>query len=265
MRQLNNDKVITMRTAKQPVNVSKRYSPIQTNEVVSHFESLGWYVRNIDYAKTRDKSQEGTQKHIIRMSHDRLHLKQLGLRPEVLIKNSYNGTSSFVLSLGVYREVCSNGLEVGETYKRFRVRHVGRVLPKVEEAIEGIVAQIDTLQSQIDKMQAYQLTPYLKQVLAIRAFKRLSSKTRFISDNTINQLLQVRRDEDSQNDTFTVLNVIQENIVKHGYQYDTYQLDKETDVEILKTRRSKPVSSFTSVSKVNALLWDAAVELLEVS
>jgi len=46
------------------------------------------------------------------------------IHPELQLFNSYDTTWPFIVILGAYRVVCSNGLVVGEQYLHFRKRHV---------------------------------------------------------------------------------------------------------------------------------------------
>ena len=64
------------------------------------------------------------------------------LNPEIIIKNSYDGSLQVHILAGAFRIVCSNGLIIGVTLGQKNYRHsVNNVhLDKLEEAIQGTIS-----------------------------------------------------------------------------------------------------------------------------
>lgn len=66
------------------------------------------------------------------------------LMPMMRLVNTYDGTSSVMGSFGFYREVCTNGLHVGQLEIDFKVRHkkdvVEVVMPNLQELISKFMS-----------------------------------------------------------------------------------------------------------------------------
>jgi hypothetical protein len=87
--------------------VSSRYSIVQTGDLVKRFTDAGYIIAKIQEQKyTKESKHVGYGKQLIRLRHPNFDLKIDGLFPEIVIQNSYNGLSSFKISLGVFRLVC---------------------------------------------------------------------------------------------------------------------------------------------------------------
>lgn len=244
--------------------VSDKYKVINTQDIVSQFEAEGYVIRDIQSAKVRNPEKNGFQKHLIRMSHPDTSFKVDGLQPEIVLKNAYDGTSSFNLRIGVFRFLCANGLEVGTAFQNETVRHVGQnVLEKVLEAAERIKMGFPEMQSQIEAMQATKLDTIdmlrfaesLKPVLT----KGVSDLVGFEAMN----LLGIRRMDDAKKDVFTVLNVIQENALKGAYHYETLRQNPNDSTKyVLKRSQGRKIKSLDRTSKVNQHVWDYALKLV---
>jgi hypothetical protein len=70
------------------------------------------------------------------------------------------------------------------------------------------------------------------------------------------RLLHVRRDEDTENDVYTVMNVIQENALRGGMSYIT------ANNRIANVR---PISDVRRNLNINQSLWTCAEQLLEAA
>ncbi len=45
------------------------------------------------------------------------------MHPEIIMGNSYDGTSQVYMMMGAYRLICSNGMIIGVTFGKFNNRH----------------------------------------------------------------------------------------------------------------------------------------------
>jgi hypothetical protein len=241
-------------------NVSEKYKVINTAEILSQFENAGYTVTKVQKAKVRDPLKQGYQKHLIRLSHPDTQFKIDGVRPEVILKNAYDGSTSFNLRIGVYRLICANGLEVGSTFQSETVRHLGNhVLEKVLEAAERIKLGFPEVQEQIKIMSQAYIGDYTQKQLASQIATVLQPNAR---DFNLQDLLAVRRTGDISNDLFTVLNRIQENALLGSYRYTTEVTETLTNVTKLVDRRGRRITSIDRTSEVNQAVWDAALKIV---
>ena len=239
----------------QGFEMSNKYSPITTKAVVDSLRNEGYEITKFSSAKVRKKTKEGFQKHLLRISRNDLELGIDGLRPEIILINSYDGSSSFQLLVGVYRFACANGLVVGSSYFQRRIRHVGNVLPKVLNAVNDVKQALPLVAQDIKKFGQRVLTQSEKEQFASKVAQ---SVTGLKDVQLVNpeSLLEVRRVEDQGDDLFTVLNVVQENILNGNLKVVAYRGLTPT------IRKMRKVKSLSRSTEINQLVWDKANELI---
>jgi hypothetical protein len=199
-------------TLDQPhARVSNKYRLVPTKAIAQKFKDLGFVVDEYKEVRVRDASRIGYQKHFVRLSHPvMLKSRHNDLKFQLLITNSHDGSSSFMIQIGIFRFICSNGMVVGTVFESVTLRHSGRVLEEIEPAIERIVAQINKLDDALDKMKNRQLN-----TAEIAKFYDEAVKFRYgdkVQGNDVEILS--RRTADDANDLFTVYNRAQEALVR---------------------------------------------------
>lgn len=251
----------------QGLDVSERYKVIKTGDLVSQLETEGYVVRELKQQKSRKQEYQGFGKHALRMRHSNLVLNREGLTPEIVLRNSYNGTSCFEIMLGVFRLVCSNGLVVGTTFESLKVRHVGDVMPKVFDALTKIQSQTEKMRDDIDRFSAKQLTQneihaFARQVASALIPKTIQDIDGQTSSGVILEtvkpldLLRVKRGDDQGQDLWTILNVIQENALNGGLRYMS-----QNETGVIRRNSSRQIRSIDRNIEVNRLVWDIASQI----
>jgi hypothetical protein len=228
--------------------LSDKYKLAKTSEMVKRIEGLGFTMDKFVALKTRKKERQGFQKHRAIFSSPELKATADGV-PQLLLTNSHDGTSSVVLQLGFFRYVCSNGLIVGNNIiEPVRVRHSGNDFDeRLIVAINHIVAQAHKLTESIDKMKATLLSDS-----EILAFQREALQKRLGDAKIESFSMPVHRNEDTATDLFTVMNVVQENLIRGGARVIVEQDGKRKDKAI------RRVNSLVSQTEINTMLWDLA-------
>lgn len=191
--------------------VSSKYQLVPTKLIAQKFYDLGFKLDEYKSVRVRDSSRIGYQKHFVRLSHPTLLNSRHGdLKFQLLITNSHDGSSSFMMQLGIFRMVCANGLVVGTVFESVSLRHSGRVLEEIEPAIEKIVAQITKLDEALDKMKARQMN-----TAEIAKFYNEAVKFRY-GEKAQGDDVEIlsRRIADDANDLFTIYNRVQEALVR---------------------------------------------------
>lgn len=225
--------------------VSERYRPVPTAPLADKFKSMGFTVDSFSRRGCRSEEKRPFVKHMVRLSHSGL-LKSGShgdIKLQLVISNSFDGTSAFKMGLGFFRFVCANGMMVGESYETFRHRHTGNIIEEVDESVERIVAQTDRLLNDLEKMKSTVLTS--SQILE---FYREAAKIKNDEIDTI--LFSPRREEDRTNDLFTVLNVAQEGIIRGNTQAVLPTGERFT----MRTMRN-----LNEIERVNRELFDLAL------
>jgi hypothetical protein len=157
--------------------------------------------------------------------------------------------------VGLFRLVCSNGLVIADkTFDEFRVMHKGfqkedilKVINMTTEKIPLVVGRVqDMMSKDLSMAQQYD-------------FAKMVADERWGSDKLIdlNQMLHIRRDEDSGNDLWSVFNRVQENMLQGGTLIVTPR-----DNGKVRRSRSRSIRSIEQNLDVNKMLWSLSESLL---
>lgn len=225
-------------------DVSEKYSFIPTFELVENFAKLGWYPSTANQVNSYKKDPK-FGKHMVRFSNSAY--SHLDLQPQIIIINSHNRTSKLLFALGIYRVVCSNGMivkESGTLGSSFISRHMNLNLDNLKEIVNNLIAEYQKINEKINQYKQCVLTDIEKTNFAQKAIEMVWNKT--TNKYEASELLKSRRIEDEANDLFTILNILQENILKGGISYTT---------EKNKVRHTRKIKSIDKDLNVNILLW----------
>lgn len=190
--------------------VSSRYKHIQTSDVVDALTAQGFRVAN----------QQGRRD--LHSKHGLLLVnREIGFldntfsenHATVSLFNSHDGKSAVTLVSGFYRQVCSNGLISGNANEWLKIRHSQKGFDLIGSTVEQLPNKIAAFRDLIVKLQNTYFTTEQINELAQLVFDNVS-QVRPIRDPQ--SLLAQRRVQDSACDGYTLLNVMQENVVKGG-------------------------------------------------
>jgi hypothetical protein len=236
---------------------SGRYTYIPTIAVLDRLRDEGYRPFAAMQSRVRDANKREHTKHMIRLRQlGSFNLERGQEVNEIVMVNSHDGTSAYQLMPGVFRVVCSNGLVSGHHMGEIRIPHKGDVLNDVIEGVFRVVEDFELIDSQKDGMRQVQLAPQER-----LAFARSALALKYIADDETNdmaapieaqQLLQVRRHADKQNDLWTTFNIVQENMIKGGLRGRTAN-NRRTS--------TRAVQGIDQGIKLNRALWTLAEEM----
>lgn len=231
---------------------SSKYKFIPTARVLEGLMNAGFVPMDARQANTRIASPLHAR-HVVRL---RRRYETVALRdavPEVVFLNSHDGTSAYQLRMGVFRVVCANGLIVSRgAFPGVCVAHRGNVVDEVIEGAIRIADRFDSLASQVERMEHHQLgmdekVQFAEAALALRHADALERRMQS------SQLLRVRRAEDTGSDVWSVLNRVQENLLRGGL----------TRRPLLgRLSRTRRMSSIREEVRINSRLWDLASQAM---
>lgn len=224
--------------------MSDRYSFVNTYEVLGAFENEGWMVNSVTQ---RGMGMYNT--HEIRLRNG--DMPKVGDDfLEAIIRNSHNGTTKFSVSAGIHRLVCKNGLTIPSSISEgFSIRHQNFDIGEVRRVTDEFAEKLPKIEVSIGKMKSKILTDEEMEKYVIKA-----SELRWKSDSIpnvlpIEQILAPRRQEDVQNDMWTVFNRVQESFIRGNVGYRT------------KNGRNSKLKSLNDIvvtNKINTGLWELA-------
>ena len=242
-------------------HVSDQYAPVSTKLFLKPFLDMGWSSKNSRpiFNKTGKISKE-----VVTLVHTDYFTEHGPI--ELKVVNSYDARSSLKIYVGIHRQVCSNGLIMMVEGEQFRFIHRGTAIyEKLENSYEKIIAYIDTVRLRIKKLQATSLSQdALNDVMtniAKRVFEKDSRLTKVevtnINNLTRRNLNRVRREADRQNDAFTQLNRLQENITRRGALSATIKvIDKETNQVTFDTVSKRSTENKVSDIRMNQIITE---------
>lgn len=232
-----------------------RYKFIPTINIVDALRTEGFYPVYATESRTRSEDKKGFAKHLLRFrQHDGFNT--VGeVKPEIVLVNSHDGTSSYQLNSGLFRLVCMNGMIVSDgQIDCVRVRHSGDVVNNVIEGTYRIIDETPKAIEHMTEMQDLQLSKQ-EQLIFANAAASLRWDNELVTVNP-ESLIMPRRSADKGSDLWTSFNVLQEKILKGG----TAVRNKETN----NTQRSREVKSVSENVRLNKALWTLAEQMKQL-
>ena len=237
--------------------VSDRYAFIPTLAVLNGLRNEGWLPVSAQEQRVRLEDKRGFTKHMLRFRHqDARPLSNLGdVYPELVLVNSHDRGSSYILHAGLFRLACLNGMVVSTgDFGSIKVAHTGKddIVGRVIEGTYEIVKDLPRIIGNVEAMRATELTEP-EQV----AFAESAMALRWDGQApvTADQLLTVRRYDDRGPDLWHTFNRVQEGIMKgglHGVASTGRRL------------RTRAVGSINEDVRINRALFMLAEKMVEL-
>ncbi|EGC1082933.1 DUF945 domain-containing protein, partial [Salmonella enterica] len=230
---------------------SDRYSYIPTITLLENLRREGFEPFFACQSRVRDPGKREHTKHLLRLRRaGQITGQQV---PEIIILNSHDGSSSYQLLPGYFRQVCTNSLVCGQSLGEIRVPHRGDIVDKVIEGAYEVLSVFDRVEEKREAMQSLLLPPPAQQALAKAALTyRFGEEHQPV---TTAQVLTPRRREDYGQDLWTVWNTLQENLLKGGLPGRTVQ-GKRT--------HTRAVNGIDGDVRLNRALWVMAEQMQQV-
>ena len=228
--------------------MTERYVYVPTEEVLNTFASEGWNPVRAFQSKTK-KDDRDYRKHIIEFGNSTFNpvMPEVGsLMPRLIMTNSHNGTSGIQLRMGIFRLICSNGLAVAsKNIMQIRQRHSGIDKDQILETIYQAGRSFPDVWSKVDEYSSIKLSNNQRIDIATKVVNLRFGEQAEKYDAT--SFLETRRAEDQNDSLFTVMNVLQENVVKGGIEYKNERTDR--------MRKVRRLTSLNKELELNVALW----------
>lgn len=234
---------------------SARYTYIPTIEVLEDLRKEGFMPVHVTQSRSRDLTRREFTKHMVRLRHGS-HAPDAAVGtevPEIIIVNAHDGTSSYQMIGGVLRKVCMNGLITSHENADIRIPHKGDVSGLIIEGAYKILESVEHSKERIAEMKESHLS-YDEQM----AFSRAALTTRWERDAApieAEDLLRPNRRADFGDDTFTVMNRLQENLIRGGQEGRTANKKRTT---------TRAVTGIDQSVSINRALWVLAEEMAKL-
>jgi len=196
----------------EKLGLSKHYSFVPTMKVVNDLRTLGYEVTDAVQVKSRKKSTNGYQKHMITFEHPKYKVDNSEEYPQILLTNSHDGGNAFTLSAGIFRLVCSNGLVIKtEDYGSARLVHKGYSFEAVQKLVKEFEETVGEVLNKITEMKKVELNreqqmKFAKQAALLRFTEKSYNEDNIDKVIDLDDLLNVERVEDAGNGLYEVFN-----------------------------------------------------------
>jgi hypothetical protein len=261
MKTLDNDQlrsIVPAAFATEPAkDVSDRYRFISTLNIIESLRGEGFEVVRAIQDRTRKNTAPELTKHMIHLRHrDHINSQMVVGQavPEIKLINSHDRSATFSLQAGLFRLICSNGMTVADKNQGMLVkgRHTGE--DNLHDIIEGtyrIIEEFPRIAHRVDEFQRLELSSD-DQLRFGRAAGLLQWDD--VSDELARGLIAARRTEDTANDLWTVMNRIQENVVRGGVEYHATNRKAKT----------RGIGTIDGDDRFNTHLWSLTERAAEV-
>jgi uncharacterized protein DUF932 len=236
--------------------MSEKYTFIPTIAVVEQMRESGFMPVQAMQSRTRIEGKRDFTKHLIRFrdmrSGDQPITRALGVvYPELVLVNSHDGMSSYMIDAGLFRQICTNGMVVCDSLvSQMHVRHTG----SADGIIEASFEVIDQMPKVIDSIESFQRLRL--EAPQAEAFAAAALQLRYEEGQapiTPQQILQPRRMEDNTPTLWNTFNRTQEALVNGGL--------RGRHAETRRRVRTRPVEGISENTKLNKALWTLAEEM----
>lgn len=236
-------------------DTSEKYTLISSIDVINQLKKFNWHVSSVQVNPVKDESRENKQVHLVRLRHFDDFLEPKESAVELLFFNSFDRSKAFSISIGLYRFCCCNGLILGETFDSYKLRHIG----DLEHNLEDVITKVAEFKPKFEnKVQEYSNTMLSQSEM--ETFARLAVPLKFASHLEVDskQLLVPQRLEDKEDTSiFTVMNVIQENLIR---SQNVIGINKETGRRF----SAREITSLKKDYEINIGVFNLADRIFEL-
>jgi hypothetical protein len=184
---------------------------IPTLDVITKLQGEGWRVSGV--AEQRGKNRKITSNYV-QLQHPDFAIQNSKGKDEaftsITLSNSCNGNRPLQMSLGLFRQVCTNGLvrfdQHAETEK---IKHIEVNVRDLDRFVNSMNGKANQLLTEVNEMKHKGLSFEDMRKLAGEAARLRYNN---LDNINIDDLLIVNRVEDESNDLWTIFNRIQENL-----------------------------------------------------
>lgn len=251
-----------------PSIVKSTYGYVDTNNIVGILQAKGWVLEKTQVAQVRDARKEGYQKHLLTFSNPAFPLipgltEANATKPTLSLLNSHDTSSRVVGFLGGLRFACLNGIIAGLSLRSFSAVHSKHVTARIGTGVEYLTEGLPELFKQIQALQYVRFTASQEDRLMRAVYDARLANVHKVVD--VGYIASPQREQDKEVDGFTVLNRIQEKVMRGGIQYRYERNVTAANGLIIGTKTvnatTRKLTSITAQVKLNEIVYAKALEV----
>lgn len=242
---------------------SSTFTHVNTGELLESMLDNGFAIRSVRQARglitTRGVDTGLYNQHIV-VLRDAKAFHDLAVGdsiPEIVIINSHDGSGCFMVTAGLFRLLCLNGMVVGDSYESLRLQHRWMAVEEITAGARKIWEHMpilmkwreDAVKRELSTEEKYD---FAEKAMVIRFPTRPVQEMPFDSG----QLLSMRRDEDVGDNLWKTYQRVQENVIKGGI---------EGRSGTGRITRMREITGVQADLEINRSLWDLADTYLKAA
>jgi hypothetical protein len=200
-------------TSQQKIKQKSTY--INPLEIVKILQEDGWKLKGVDEHRNNKRQ---IVSHYLDLQHPDFIIKDINGKgtslASIKIQNNCSGNKPIQLNLGMYRQVCSNGLIAKTDISKSSIPHINMDYNTLYNKIQNLQSEIEPTLKYFQNFQNYTLTEAQMNKFLHEAV-RLRYNEKELEKVNINSLLLPNRKEDEGNNLFNVFNRVQENLTSN--------------------------------------------------
>jgi hypothetical protein len=184
---------------------------IPTLDVITKLQDEGWQLSGV--AEQRGKNRKITSNYV-QLQHPDFAVQNNKGKDEaftsITLSNSCNGAQPLQMNLGMFRQVCSNGMVTYDQHAESQnIKHIEINARDLDRFVNSMNIKANKLLTEVNEMKHKGLS-----IEDMRKLAGEAARLRYTNLDEINidDLFAVNRVEDESNDLWTVFNRIQENL-----------------------------------------------------
>jgi hypothetical protein len=246
--------------------MSQKYGFVNSAAVLDVFKAQGWIESQTIYSKVLKADKAGFQKHMVWLKNPNLPLvhglsKSNQTEVQLCLVNSHDGTSRMSIFLGLMRAACLNQLIGGTIFKYFHAVHSQNVVQRLPQGIDYVVQGIPELIGSIQDLQQKTLNLDQRIELASKVLPLRFENVKNLIDFDLRIVEQSLRTQDDAQDAYTVLNRLQEYLIRGGIPFSYIKHVKDLKGNIIGQQtvntRTKKIASISRQIELNQALFNA--------
>lgn len=250
-------------------DTSSRYTFIPTTRVIDIMATQNWFPTKVTERKVRKVEKIGFQTHVVRFRQPQQNQAIVvgDIVPEVVLKNSHDGLSSFWFMAGLFRFICSNGAVVSDsTFESYKVKHIGFQDQNVIDAVYSVISSTPRIMDRVNEFKQIALNTDEQKAYAESALIAKYGEEELKFQNDINKfnydnLVAPTRSADrigsnGENTLWNTFNILQEKLVEKGGRFGV-KINPNMQYARIRTASAKVrgVKSVSENIRINQSLW----------
>ena len=228
---------------------SPKYTFSNSVELIENMDKLGFKITGAKQSKTSSPEMATYGTHILRFGNPELYIKDsegsIEARPELVLINDHMGNRPVQFEAGLFRLVCSNGLVIKSTdFGGFRERHTRFDFEGLKRMIGEKVGGMKEIVEKISRWNGKLMSDSERFAFAAEAVTLRLANDRKPEQYELYEILTPKREADSSKSLWHTFNVVQENLIKGGYQ--------------MNERQARAITNPMQDLKINQELWTLA-------